>query len=153
MAHTPIREALRTDSPLHSSVRAGLGALKTMHRGCFDIAARAAIADSIDIDESLKKGREQENRWDYLLGHHLTKILIAVEPHSADNSQIRTVINKRKAAIQQLGTHLRDGKKVSKWIWVASGRVRLLPIEKAKFLLDQNGIEFIGGEIKIKHLR
>jgi hypothetical protein len=151
-SQTPIRATLREDSFLQTNVRAGFGALKPAHRRYFEITARAAFADSLDIDEGLKKGREQENRWDYLLGYNTTKILIAVEPHTADNSEITTIIKKRRAAIMQLEGHIRSGARVYKWIWVASGRVRLLPFEKAKLLLDQNGIEFIGGEIGLRHL-
>lgn len=149
---TPIRRALRADSSLQPNVKDGLGAVKSAHREYFEVIARASLADSLDIDEGLKKGREQENRWDYLLGHDASKKLIAVEPHSADNSEITTVIKKRGAAIRQLQTHFRSGTNVAKWIWVASGKVRFLQFEKTRILLDQNGIEFVGGKIKLKHL-
>ncbi len=151
-SQTPVRAALRSDSSLQGNVKDGLGAIKPAHRNYFEVKTRAAFADSVDIDEGLKKGREQENRWDYILGHNSSKILIAVEPHSADNHEIATVIKKRTSAINQLENHLLIGKRVTKWIWVASGKVRLLPFEKAKILLDQNGIEFVGGQIKLKHL-
>ena len=110
------------------------------------------FADSLDIDEAFKEGREQENRWDYLLGHEPGKQVVAVEPHSASTSEVTTVINKRLAARQQLRDHLRDGVDVKIWLWVASGKVRFVPMEKAMFRLAQNGIEFVGRKITNKHL-
>lgn len=149
---TPIRAALHKESALKSIVKDGLGALKSSHRSYFEDTARVVFADSLDIDEGLRENREQENRWDYLLGHKTTKAIIAVEPHSADNSEIRTIIRKREAAIRQLEGHLLKKVRISKWIWVASGTVRFLPLDKKKLLLDQNGIEFIGGKIRKQHL-
>lgn len=76
----------------------GLGAIKVAHRGYFEIAVRPAFADSLDLDEALKQGHEQENRWDYLLGHSPSGDVVAVEPHSAKPDEITTVIKKRSAA-------------------------------------------------------
>lgn len=42
---------------------------------------------------------------------------------------------------------------VSKWLWVASGRVQFAPMEKATLRLAENGIEFVGRKITDKHLR
>ncbi|MGO9739977.1 MAG: hypothetical protein ACLPN5_00335 [Roseiarcus sp.] len=77
---------------------------------------------------------------------------MAVEAHSAENKEIATVIKKREAALRQLREHLRDGKSVAKWLWVASGNVHFAPMEKATFQLAQSGIEFVGRTIMNKHL-
>jgi hypothetical protein len=98
------------------------------------------------------KGREQENRWDYLLGHAPSKQLVGVEPHSAANSEISTVVDKLVAARSQLQDHLCDGKFVAKWFWVASGKVHFAPLEKATLRLAQNGITFVGRTLTSKHL-
>jgi hypothetical protein len=84
------------------------------HRIYFDEAVRASFADSLDVDEALKVGREQENRWDYLLGHEPSRRIVGIEPHSAENSEITTVIRKLEAARLQLRDHLRDGVFVAK---------------------------------------
>ncbi len=118
----------------------------------FDEAVRSSFADSLDIDQGLKEGREQENRWDYLLGHGPSKQVVGIEPHSAENSEITTVIKKRQAARHQLQDHLCDGVFVAKWFWVASGKVQFAPMEKATLRLAQNGIEFVGRKITNKHL-
>lgn len=59
-----------------------MGAVKAAHRNYFDKEVRSAFADSLDLDEALTEGHEQENRWDYLLGHALSGEVVAVEPHS-----------------------------------------------------------------------
>jgi hypothetical protein len=151
-SRTPIRAALRLDSSLQSNVKDGLGAVIATHHVCIHETIRSAFADSVDIDDALKKGREQENRWDYLLGYRPSKQVIGVEPHSAANTEITTVINKLIAARRQLRDHLCDGKCVAKWLWVASGKVNFMPMEKAMFPLAQHGITFVGRTITNKDL-
>lgn len=147
-----MRRALRNDSALLPSVTDGLGAVKNAHRDFFDNAIRSTFADSLDLDEALKQGHEQESRWDYLLGHKPSGEIVAVEPHSAKQDEITSVINKRSAAREQLEGHLREGSRVTKWLWVASGRVHFADTEKTKRRLDQNGIEFVGKKVAGKHL-
>lgn len=149
---TPIRRALREESPLLANVQNGLGAVKPTHRDYFHTSVRAAFADSLDTDEALRITHEQENRWDYLLGHAASGEVVAVEPHSAKSDEVRTVIRKRQAAQDQLRAHLRDGAKVAKWLWVASGKVQFANTEKIRFQLDSNGIEFADRQILAKHL-
>jgi hypothetical protein len=149
---TPVRRALRKDSSLLPSVQDGLGAVKSKHRDYFEEAIRSAFADSLDADEALREGHDRENRWDYLLGHGASQALIGVEPHSAKEDEISAVIKKRAAVIEQLRTHLREGVKIAKWLWVASGKVHFASTEKARFRLDQNGIEFVGKRVMAKHV-
>lgn len=151
-ATTPVRCALVDDSPLHPKVQDGLGAVQKAHKNYLSSVVRADFADSIDLDEALKAGHEAENRWDYLLGHAPSGLVIGVEPHHATQHEISTLIKKRAAARDQLEGHLRPGAKVAKWLWVASGKVHFASTEKARLRLDQHGIEFVGTEIKPKHL-
>lgn len=151
-ATTPIRGALRKDSSLQNLVQNGLSALESAHRKYFSTDIRAVFSDSLEIDENFRSGREQENRWDYLVGHGPSGEVVAVEPHSASQGEISTVIKKRAAAREYLRTHLRDGAKVVKWLWVASGKVMFASTEKAIRQLDQNGIEFVGTAIMARHL-
>ena len=87
-----------------------------------------------------------------MLGHEPSGELVAVEPHSAKQDEITTVIKKRSAAREQLKDHLREGARVTKWLWVASGKVHFADTEKVRRLLDQNGIEFVGTKVAMKHL-
>lgn len=149
---TPIRKALRTESALLPQVANGLGAVADGHRGRITEAIRSAFSDSLEIDENLRPGREQENRWDYLLGHAATACVVGLEPHSAKDEEVKTVILKRKQALEQLRPHLKDGAKVAAWFWVASGKNRFADTEKTRRLLDQNGIRFVCPELAAKDL-
>lgn len=149
---TPVRGALAEDSTLQPHVKDGLGAVRSAHKAYFAEAIRPAFADSIDIDEALQGGHEQENRWDYLVGHAASGAVVAVEPHSAKDDEVSTVIAKRTAARDQLKGHLRSGAAVARWLWVASGKVCFANTEKTRLRLDQNGIAFVGTQVQAKHL-
>lgn len=149
---TPIRLAMKKDSRLLRSIQDGLGALAKAHRKHIAADVRALVADSLDIDTNLREGNEQASRWDYLLGLDLGSSVVALEPHSAYTSQVSTVIEKRRSARKQLAAHLRPGAQVSAWYWVASGKVDFVPHDKAMRRLDQEGITFVGAQLKKQHL-
>ena len=113
---------------------------------------RPSFDDSIDIDKAFAKGHEQENRWDYLLGHTCSERIVALEPHSAHNKEISTVIKKREASLRHLRDHLKPGRFVAEWFWVASGRVDFMPMDKAVIRLQENGIKFVGKALLAKEL-
>ena len=48
--------------------------------------------------------------------------------------------------------HLREGARVTKWLWVASGEVHFANTERTRHRLDQNGIEFVGTRVAARHL-
>lgn len=82
-ASTILRRTLRSDSDLQGSVCDGMGAVENAHRDYFDPTIRTAFEDSLDLDAALRVGHDQENRWDYLIGHKPSSGVVAVEPHSA----------------------------------------------------------------------
>jgi hypothetical protein len=149
---TPIRRALNAGSDLLPQVVNGIQALEQKHRGYIHNDLRPGFSDSLEIDDNLKAGREQENRWDYLLGWALTGAIVGLEPHSAKTDQVSKVVKKRQMAIEQLDEHLKPGIKVSKWFWVASGTVYFANTDKERRTLDQNGIQFVGTKLMEKHL-
>lgn len=149
---TPIRSRLRVGSTLINQVKEGLGAVDKAHKGYIAEEIRKAFSDSLEIDENLKEGHDRENRWDYLLGYTAGACVIALEPHSANAGEISTVIQKRKAALEQLRPHLKDGAKIAEWFWVASGRNQFLDTEKTRRLLDQKGIRFVCPRLAAKDL-
>jgi hypothetical protein len=100
----------------------------------------------------MRAGHHQENRWDYLIGHAPSTLVVGLEPHSAKRDQISTVIAKRKAAVDQLRSHLKSDARIAAWLWVASGKVHFVDTEKARRRLDQNGIRFVGTKVLRKHL-
>ena len=141
---TPIRAALMPDSRLLPLVESGLGAVENAHHKYIDESLRQAFGDSLALDDAMLAGHEQENRWDYLLGHSASDSIVGLEPHSARQDEITTVIKKREAALVQLRGDMSPGRIVSKWYWVASGDVHFAHTERAKLRLDQSGIEFVG---------
>jgi hypothetical protein len=149
---TPIRRSLLATSRLQPLVADGIQGLKREHHALIEEEIRAAFGDSLDIDEAFRPGHEQENRWDYLLGHHESGKLVALEPHSAGNKEISVVIEKREAARRHLRDHLRPGVIVSEWFWVASGNVDFRPLDKAITRLNQHGIRFVGKKFLRKWL-
>ena len=151
-ARTALKRALNNDSSLHQAVRDGLSAVKTSHRAYFDKVIRSTFGDSLDLDEAMRVGHEQENRWDYLLSHVPSDEVVAVEPHSAKQDEISTIIKKLSAAREHLKPHLRTGGRVSRWLWVASGDVQFANTEKATLRLAQSGIQFVGRIVRAKHL-
>lgn len=141
---TPIRAALISSSSLKDLVRDGIQALEKSHRTLIEEDVRIAFTDSLDIDKAFRKGHEKENRWDYLLGHDESRKIVGLEPHTANNSALSTVIKKREASRQHLRKHLKAGVFVAEWFWVASGKVDFVPLEKAITRLNANGIRFVG---------
>ena len=150
---TPVRAALRKESALHGAVATGLGAIEHAHKDYIEDTLRSQFADSLALDEALHAGHEQENRWDYLLGHKPSQQVVGLEPHSARTDQVRTVIKKRTAALRQLQDHLTPGTRIAAWYWVASGTVDFLAIEKTTLQLDQAGITFVGTALRSKFMK
>lgn len=149
---TPVRQALKPKSALQQFVKDGLEALAKEHRHYIETALRAEFGDSLDIDKAFLSGHEEENRWDYLLGYMPSGKVIALEPHSAKQSEISAIIAKRKAAREQLQIHLQSHARIAAWLWVASGNVHFADTEKVRRQLDQNGIRFVGKRVLRKHL-
>lgn len=141
---TPIRTALLVSSDLQPLVQDGLKALERTHRPLIEEAIRGAFADSLDIDKAFEEGHEQEHRWDYLLGHEESRKIVGLEPHTASNKEVSTVIKKRERSLSHLRHHLKSGVFVAEWFWVASGRVDFTPMDKAVTRLNENGIRFVG---------
>lgn len=153
VSSTPLLRILLPDSVLRLEVKGGLGAVEADHRrDYFHSDVKSHFLDSLDIDGTLAKGRESENRWDYLLSHSPSDSVIAVEPHSAKQAEISVVIRKKDSAKEQLSDHLVTGAKIAQWIWVGSGKNGFADTEEVRRQLDQRGIKFVSPMILLKHL-
>lgn len=102
------------------------------------------IGDSIDLDAATRDEFPEENRWDYVVSVPARSQLVGIEPHSARDDQISVVIAKKRHAAGYLRAHLQDGYRVARWLWLSRGPVGFGRMERARRLLDQNGIEFAG---------
>lgn len=139
-------------SRLLGSVQEGLQGLEKAHRQLIHQDIRKDFADSLALDDALRPGNEQANRWDYLLGHEGSAMVIGLEPHSANTSEVSTVIATKNAARGQLRDHPKPGNTVAAWFWVASGRVDFAPHDKIITRLEQEGIAFVGGTLRSKDI-
>ncbi len=149
---TPIRSGLMASSSLQHLVCDGLQAVERPHLKLIEEDVRSRFADSLDIDKAFHDGHEQENRWDYLLGHADSRQIVGLEPHTANNSAVSVVIKKRAASLQHLRGHLNAGVFVTQWFWVASGKVDFTPMDKALLRLTASGIDFVGKALLAKKL-
>lgn len=145
---TPIRDALLKSSVLQSRVDDGLGALKKEHKNLIEPAIRARFADSIDIDAAFREAHPSENRWDYLLGDGTGKRVVALEPHSAKSDEVSTVIAKKQQAVVHLREHLKPGRGVARWFWVASGSVQFPSTDAVNLRLASHNITFVGRQLR-----
>jgi hypothetical protein len=148
----PVRAALEPTSALMEQVVDGLGALERAHRVYLHETIRASFGDSLDLDEAMRPLFPNQNRWDYLLGYTPARRIVALEPHSAHEDQISVIIEKKKAAQEQLRGHLKKNAVVAEWFWVASGKVQFAKTEKAIRRLDEHGILFVSRNLLAKHL-
>lgn len=139
-----LKTALHDSSTLQKHVKTGAGAVAPGHIRLVAEAERSKIGDSLDLDAATKSEFPEANRWDYVISLPALGLIIGVEPHAARDSEINVVIAKKKHAIQYLQSHLRDGYRVTKWFWVSSGTVGFSRMERARRILDQNGIAFEG---------
>ncbi len=151
-ANTPVRSALRKEPPLQASVRDGVAALLPVDRARIDERLRAEFADSLDLDAATREGREQEHRWDYLLGHGPTASVVALEPHGAIEKEVQVIIEKRRASRDRLRSELKEGQFVKAWFWVASGSVGFPDTDRTRRRLDQEGITFVGRNLLPRHI-
>lgn len=149
---TPTRAMLLASSALQPSVASGLIAVEQKDRKYIDTKVRKAFNDSLNLDKAMQPQYPQENRWDYLLGHKASGDVIGLEPHSAKEDQVSKVIKKRRKALEHLRDHLRQGKQVADWCWVASSSVEFADTEKTRIRLADNGINFVGTRLLERHL-
>jgi hypothetical protein len=105
---------------------------------------RPKIGDSLNLDEALREAFPNANRWDYVFSVPPARKLIALEPHSARDSQVSVLIAKKRHAATQLRQHLRPEYRVSEWLWVSHGRTSFTHMERAARRLAQEGIRYLG---------
>lgn len=150
MAAAPVllKRTLVKGSKLRALVRNGMDAITNADTILIALEERPKIGDSINLDNAMKDDLPEHNRWDYVLSVPSIGQLVGVEPHSARDSEISVVIEKKKQAITFLHDHLPPHHRVSKWYWVSHGAVRFSVMERARRRLDQAGIAFSGHLIR-----
>ena len=99
----------------------GIGALEKDHRSYLADDIRGAFADSLNLDEAMREGHEQEHRWDYLLGHTPSAAVVALEPHSASSCGSRRDVWTEAIAISDLSRRQLPGEDVASWVTLERG--------------------------------
>lgn len=143
-----IDSALVSGSKLKSAVKGGLGAVKKADRKLIARDQHRRVGDSLDLDAAMRPEMPQSPRWDYALSVPDVSKIIGREPHPAKDAEISVVIRKRRSALDYLRGHLRPGQHIAAWLWVTRGKVGFGKMEKARRILDQNGITFVGREVR-----
>jgi hypothetical protein len=110
-------------------------------------AERPKIGDSLNLDDALLREFPNANRWDYVFSVPAVGKLIALEPHTAKDSEISVVIAKKEHAAWQLREHLLPRFGISRWLWVSHRRNSFSRMERARRRLDQAGIEYLGRSV------
>ena len=139
-----LQTVLVDGSVLRNHLRNGVQAFARADVRLIAATARAQIGDSINLDAAARDEFPEANRWDYVVSVPTMSHILAIEPHSAKYAEISVVIAKKRHAVNYLRGHLRAGYWVAKWLWVSHGSVGFSRMERARRLLDQNGIEFAG---------
>lgn len=139
-----LNKALIDESSLRQYVQNGCGAVAGEHRGLITDELKQTVLDSLNLDVATSAEHPGANRWDYILAVRRRNTLVGVEPHSARDDEIGTVIAKKQHSSRVLRSHLKNDWRVSAWIWVSSGKVKFSKMDPAIRRLDQNGIRFAG---------
>jgi hypothetical protein len=142
-----LRGALQPASPLCEHVRDGTGALGKRDLSLIAEPDRARVGDSLDLDEATRSQYPADPRWDYLLSVPDQAQIVALEPHSARQSEVSSVIAKKKWAMKILRDHLDARHGVSRWLWATAGKVSFSRMDREIRRLNQNGIEFVGRKV------
>lgn len=140
--------ALQPASNLHASVEPGLGAMKSVDRNLIAPSERQKIGDSLDLDAATAAEMPQDHRWDYLLSVTTARKLIAVEPHTATNGEVKVLIKKKQNALAYLRNHLQPPHEIVEWYWVTHGRTGFSRMDRQVRALSQNGISFSGRSLR-----
>jgi predicted PhzF superfamily epimerase YddE/YHI9 len=142
-----LRSVLLATSSLREHVQAGVGALSKQDVRLIKEPERPRVGDSLNLDEATRDEHPEDPRWDYLLSVPDQSQIVAMEPHSARQSEVSVVIAKKKWAIAVLRDHFGPRHAVARWLWVSSGTVGFSRMDRERRRLDQHGIEFVGRKV------
>lgn len=97
---------------------------------------------SVNLDACLQVTYPHANRWDYIFSYE-NKVYF-VEVHPAQTSEVRTVLNKLNWLKNWLITQapsIEKQKAKGCFVWIASGRMAIIPTSPQYRLLIQSGLK------------
>lgn len=136
--------------PVNGAYRRGKQAFENKHRGLVTCDDPGRLTGSIDLDSSLKKELPNDTRWDYGLGYKPSRggeQAIWIEVHSATTGEVTKVLEKLQWLQDWLNGEAellkrltdRAGKDI-RYVWIASGRIRIPSHMPQAKRLNQNGL-------------
>jgi hypothetical protein len=138
-----LTDSFRPGSVLRAAVVSEAGALEREHQALIDRPALVQIRDSVNFDSALRHLYPEDHRWDYFVSVAGQEIIVGIEPHSASDSEVSTVLKKKQHAWSVITDQCLPGTTVSRWFWIASTKVRFSRNERASRQLDKAGITFV----------
>lgn len=143
-----LKSAFQETSHLRAHIETGLHALSQRDVRLVAESERSKVGDSIDLDAATRAEFPEAHRWDYVISLPASSQLVGIEPHAARESEISVVVAKKRHALEYLKNHLRAGYSIAKWFWVSHKSVHFSRMEPAQRRLNQNGITFVGRNLK-----
>lgn len=156
------KDAVRqTPSPVDKAYRTGKQALKKGHRKLVNCAESRRITGSMDLDSTLAKEPKYASkpRWDYGLGYKPIdgrEQAIWIEVHSATTREVSAVLRKLQWLRDWLEEHAvrlnrltRLANSDIRFVWIASGKVKITQNSRQAKLLSMSGIPPVRRSLKL----
>ncbi|MGD0653368.1 MAG: hypothetical protein ABSA16_03415 [Thermoguttaceae bacterium] len=145
--------AVKNTEILSSAYQRGLQALKRSDRSRITCANSRNCTGSVNLESALSDSCPNKPIWDYGIGYRTieaSEIVYWVEVHPASSKNVQEMLNK-VAWLKNWLTSARLLNGLQKhFVWVASGKVSLLPHSPQRKRIAQAGIDFQGGHLTLK---
>ena len=139
-------------SHLQDSISDGPGAMLGADRDLIEQSVRKLFLDSIDVDAAFNKATTQRGKPLGLFLGYEDNFVVALEPHHGNHKEVKVVIAKKRSCRDQIKAHVIPGREPRIWPWV-SKNTDFIALDKARPLLDQEGILYVGKIRLKKHLK
>ncbi len=136
--------AVEGTSDIESGYCIGLRAMGT-YSTKVQVVNTKQLTGSVDIDGMVKDRYPEDARWDYVIGYR--QYAYFVEVHSAETSEVKTVLAKLKWLKNWLSTQapglVQIQSPVDPFVWIPSGRIGILPHSPQAMRLNQSGLRLM----------
>jgi hypothetical protein len=152
------KAAIEKTPNLEKAHQMGLQALRAEDRRHIDAEDTRHLTGSVYVDAALQKADPHGNRWDYAIGYQhanrAEEVIYWVEPHTASDAQVKTVIKKA----QWLLTWLKGAGKLldafeREIVWVSSGATSFTLSAPQNKQMALVGLQHRGSVLRISEKR
>lgn len=145
-AANKFKEAVESTEEVKDGYCKGLQALKNADRSKVSCSDTSKLDGSLDIDTNVKSLYPNSERWDYAISY--SGKTCYCEVHPAETSEVTKMIGKLAWLKQWLKDKAPSIKALPaynpKYVWVASGRVNVLPTSREAKRISSSGITLTG---------